>query len=40
MARVNLLAKTALFCALLAAAAAPPVWAAQKFVEFTVPACR
>lgn len=39
MARMSLLVKIFLFCALLAVAAAPPAWAAQKFLEFTVPAC-
>ena len=39
MSRTSLVVKIFLFCALLAAVTAPPAAAAQKFVEFTVPAC-
>lgn len=39
MVRKSLLSRVLLLCALLAAVAAPPASAAQKFVEFTVPAC-
>jgi hypothetical protein len=40
MVHKSLLSKILLLCALLAVVAASPASAAQKFVEFTVPACQ
>ena len=40
MKRLSQLSRMILFCALMLVAAAPAAFAAQKFVEFTVPGCQ